>query len=111
MCDRYSGRLSLFTLAKDDSKHIITVLRNYFTNWGIADNLTTDGAPVYTSFEMEEFLAKYEVFHRVSSALGWAEKQKMWNINCEHADSVDIHKTEGFYPATFHFNTMGAMGE
>ena len=39
--------------------------------------------------------------------LGWAEKQKMWNINCAHADSVDIHKTEGSYISTFHFNTIG----
>ena len=39
--------------------------------------------------------------------IGWPEKQKMWNINCAHADSVDIHKIEGSYPATFHFNTIG----
>ena len=66
--DRYSGWLSLFSLAKDDSKHIIKVLREYFTRWGIPVNLTTDGASVYVSQEMEEFLLRYGVSHRVSSA-------------------------------------------
>ena len=65
--DRYSGWLSLFILAKDDSKHVITVLRNYFSCWGIPVELTTDGAPVYVSQEMEQFLARYGVHHRVSS--------------------------------------------
>ena len=41
-----------------------------------------------------------------AQALGWAEKQKMWNIDCAHADPVDIHKTEGSYISTFHFNTI-----
>ena len=31
----------------------------------------------------------------------------MWNIDGVHADSVDIHKTEGSYISTFHFNTIG----
>ena len=39
--------------------------------------------------------------------LGCAEKQKMWNIKCEHADSVDILKTEDSYLSTFNFNTTG----
>ena len=65
--DRYSGWLSLFTLAKDDSKHIISVLRNYFARWGIPVELTTDGASVYISQEMEQFLSRYGVRHRVSS--------------------------------------------
>ena len=39
--------------------------------------------------------------------LGWAEKPKIWNFICAHADSVDIHKTEGSYLFTFHFNSIG----
>ena len=68
ICDRYSGWLSLFNLAKDDSKHIITVLRNYFSCWGIPVTITTDGASIYVSQEIEEFLARYGVTHRVSSS-------------------------------------------
>ena len=66
--DRYSGWLSVFQLQKDDSKHLITVLRNYFTRWGIPVTLTTDGATVYTSSEMKTFLNKYGVHHRISAA-------------------------------------------
>ena len=66
--DRYSGWLSLFSLQKDDSKHIISVLRNYFARWGIPVELTTDGASVYVSQEMEQFLSRYGVKHRVSSS-------------------------------------------
>ena len=57
--DRYSGWLSLFSLAKDDSKHIINVFRTYFSRWGIPVSITTDGASVYVSQEMENFLARY----------------------------------------------------
>ena len=66
--DRYSNWLSIFTLPKDDSKHLIQVLRQYFTRWGIPVVLTTDGASVYTSQEMKTFLARYGVKHRVSAA-------------------------------------------
>ena len=67
--DRYSGWLSLFNLAKDDSKHIIIcLLRNYFSRWCILVNITMDGASVYVSQEMEDFLSRYGVHHRVSSS-------------------------------------------
>ena len=68
VCDRYSGWLSIFSLAKDDSKHIISVLRTYFSRWGIPVYLTTDAASVYVSQEMENFLSRYGVHHRVSSS-------------------------------------------
>ena len=68
ICDRYSGWLSVFSLAKDDSKHVISVLRSYFARWGIPTNFTTDAASVYVSREMESFLARYGVHHRVSSS-------------------------------------------
>ena len=68
VCDRYSGWLSIFNLAKDDSKHVIAVLRIYFATWGIPVTLTTDGQSVYVSQEMKNFLARYGVNHRVSSA-------------------------------------------
>ena len=66
--DRYSGWLSLFNLPKDDSRSVIKIFRTYFSTWGIPVNLTTDGASVYVSQEMEDFLLRYGVSHRVSSA-------------------------------------------
>ena len=64
---RYSGWLSLFRLKKDDSQHIMSILREYFSRWGIPVNLTTDGASVFVSQDMEMFLTRYGISHRVSS--------------------------------------------
>ena len=67
MVCRYSGWLSLFRLKKDDSQHVMSILREYFSRWGIPVTLTTDGASVFVSHDMEKFLTRYGVSHRVSS--------------------------------------------
>ena len=64
---RYSGWLSLFRLQKDDSQHVMSIFREYFSRWGIPVNLTTDGASNFVSHEMKKFLARYGTSHRVSS--------------------------------------------
>ena len=64
---RYSNWLSLFRLKKDDSQHVMSILREYFTRWGIPVNITTDGASVFVSHDMEMFLTRYGVSHRVAS--------------------------------------------
>ena len=66
--DRYSNWLSVFRLNRDNSAHIIKVLRSYFSRWGVARNITTDGASVFTSLAMKDFYDKWGVDHRVSSA-------------------------------------------
>ena len=43
MADRYSNWLSIFKLKKDDSYHVMEALRQYFSRWGVAVNITTDG--------------------------------------------------------------------
>ena len=68
MADRYSNWLSIFKLKKDDSYHVMEALRHYFSRWGVAVNITTDGASVFTSTEMKDFLERWGVEHRVSSA-------------------------------------------
>jgi hypothetical protein len=68
MADRYSGWLSIARLGKDDSAHIITYLRHFFSRWGVPKNLTTDGASVFTSLAMKNFYDRWGVEHRVSSA-------------------------------------------
>ena len=68
MADRYSNWLSIFKLKKDDSYHIMEVLRKYFSRWGVAVNITTDGASVFTSTDMKDFFERWGVEHRVSSA-------------------------------------------
>ena len=68
LADRYSNWLSIFKLKKDDSEHVIEALRRYFSRWGVAVNITTDGASVFTSAAMKVFLSRWGVQHRVSSA-------------------------------------------
>ena len=68
LADRYSNWLSIFKLRKDDSEHVIEALRKYFSRWGVAVNITTDGASVFTSAAMKAFLNRWGVHHRVSSA-------------------------------------------
>ena len=68
IADRYSIWLSVFKLPKDDSYHIIQVLRQYFSRWGIAKEITSNGAAIFTSAQTEDFLARWGVKHRVSSA-------------------------------------------
>ena len=68
LVDRYTGWLSILFLGKDDSAHVIAALREYFARWGIAKELTSDGASVFTSAECKSFFYRWGVQHRVSSA-------------------------------------------
>ena len=66
--DRYSNWLSLFKLSQDTSANIIRVLRDYFTTWGVPQSISTDGDKNFTSRELETWLQRWDVFHRLSSA-------------------------------------------
>ena len=66
--DRYTNWLSIFSLQRDDSAHVIQVLRDYCARWGIPEVLTTDGASVFVSEQMKDFLTRWGIRHRVSSA-------------------------------------------
>ena len=66
--DKYSNWLSVLKLPKDDTKHVILALRQYFTVFGVAEELCTDGASVYTSQEMQQFCEQWGVRQRISSA-------------------------------------------
>ena len=66
--DKYSNWLSVLKLARDDSKHVIMALRQYFTTFGVAEKLCTDGAAVFTSYEMSQFCKVWGVQQRISSA-------------------------------------------
>ena len=68
MVDRYCGWLSVLQLDRDDSAHVISALREYFSRWGIAKELTSDGASVFTSAEIKSFFHRWGVKHRVSSS-------------------------------------------
>ena len=68
LVDKYSNWLSILKLSKNDSKHVIEALRKYFTVFGVAEVLCSDGATVYDSTEMRQFCSTWGIVHRVSSA-------------------------------------------
>ena len=84
LCDRYSNWLSIFKLAKDDSANIIKTLRDYSTTFGIPAILSTDGASVFTSKQMEEFCKRWGINHRVSSAY-YARSNKRAEVGVKSA--------------------------
>ena len=66
--DRYTNWLSLFKLSQDTSTNIIKVLREYFTTCGATQSISTDGDKNFTSRELETWLQRWDVHHRLSSA-------------------------------------------
>ena len=65
--DRYSNFLSVFH-GNTTSEAFTKVLREFCGNWGIPEELASDGATVYTSALTQRFLKQYGIRHRVSSA-------------------------------------------
>ena len=53
---------------KGGSKELVTQLRSYMATFGVMDELSSDGATVYTSEEVRKFLKTFGVNHRTSSA-------------------------------------------
>ena len=50
------------------AKELVTQLRKYMDDFGVMDEFASDGATVYTRADVQEFLAKFGIKHRVSSA-------------------------------------------
>ena len=68
ICDRYSGWLSVLKLDRDDSANIIKALRDYCCTFEIPAILSTDGASVFTSQQMQHFCQQWGITQRISSA-------------------------------------------
>ena len=64
--DRYTNWVSIYRANK--ASGLITALRNHFINFGAPEEITSDGGPEYTAFETLEFLRKWRVTHRLTSA-------------------------------------------
>ena len=47
---------------------LIAHLRNFFHMFGVPEELSSDGGPQFTALVTQEFLSKWGVRHRVSSA-------------------------------------------
>ena len=69
--DRFSGwpLVTYCGTSSGSSKKVIEVLRDHFGRYGVPEELATDGALNFTGYEVESFLEKFGVKHRVSSAM------------------------------------------
>ena len=65
--DRYSNWISIFQLKTDTSANIIKILRNYSMCWGVPQSFSSDGASNFVSTELEHWLKRWGINHRVSS--------------------------------------------
>ena len=68
MVCRYSGWISVYQAKDLTAKELVTKRRENMGNFGVMDELASDGATVYTSVEVQEFLDRFGVKHKVSSA-------------------------------------------
>merc|ERR1712127_683769 len=68
MVCRYSNWLSVYRARDSTAKELVPRLREHMGTFGVMDELASDGATVYMSSEVQDFLARFGVRHRVASA-------------------------------------------
>lgn len=70
--DRLSGWTDVFRSPKGSpqagSEGLICCLRNYFARFGVPEEMSSDGGPEFISNATEDFLLRWGVRHRLSSA-------------------------------------------
>ena len=68
--DRFSGWISAYHFKPGQSTHknLISTMRALFMDYGIPEELSTDGGPQFIADGFEQFLKKWGVSHRTSSA-------------------------------------------
>ena len=81
----------MFRLKKDISAHAMETLQGYFARWGVAKTITTDGACVFTSASMTEFLERWGVVHRVLSAY-YPQANKRAKVAVKSAKRIAMEK-------------------
>ena len=52
--------------ADSDGSGLVKMLRDLYTTFGIAEELASDGGPQFTSADVQKFLHRYGVKHRLS---------------------------------------------
>ena len=72
VADRLSGWVEIFESRSGSStssaKVLIAHLRSFFRVFGVPEELASDGGPQFKAAVTEEFLAKWNIHHRLSSA-------------------------------------------
>ena len=104
MVDRYSGWLSIYSVAKGEgAEMLIKTLKTHFCTFGISSELASDGGPEYMASATQRFLRAWGVHHRLSSAyfphsnqraeLGVKSAKRLIRENISPSDSLE---TDGF---------------
>ena len=68
MACRYSGWSTIYKTKDNTATKLISRLWEHMVTFGVMDELATDGATVYMSTDIQEFLKRFSIRHRVSSA-------------------------------------------
>ena len=66
--DRFTGWVSVFYFEKEaTAKGLVKILRELFTTFGVAENLTSDDGSQCRAHDTQEFLARWGIEHRISA--------------------------------------------
>ena len=47
---------------------LVRLLQSYFATFGVPEEISSDGSPEFTAFVTQDFMRKWDIKHRVSSA-------------------------------------------
>lgn len=66
--DRFTGWLILYHLeAGQNARKVVSICRTLFQNYGVPEELSSDGGPQFMSTEFQDFMKVWGVNHRLSS--------------------------------------------
>ena len=70
--DRLSGWSDVFSTPAGTTvtgaNALVRLLRSYFATFGVPEEISSDGGPEFTAFVTQDFMRKWDIKHRVSSA-------------------------------------------
>ena len=62
--DRFSGCVLVFYFEKE-AKGLVKILRELFTTFGGAENITSEGGSQFRAHDTQEFLTRWGIEHRI----------------------------------------------
>ncbi|KAJ8880987.1 hypothetical protein PR048_017460 [Dryococelus australis] len=65
VADSYSGYFDFHALTSSTSNEVIKMLKTWFAQHGIPDELSTDGGPQYASHQFQKFREEWNVRYRI----------------------------------------------
>ena len=83
--DRYSNWPVIRKCKTESASELISSLREFFTTYGVPEQLASDGGSNYTAEQTRIFLETWGVKHRISSA--YKPQSGVRGKNCQKADN------------------------